>query len=453
MCFNDVTIRVEGIGKCYQIYENPQDRLKHAIVARLQRFLPLNRRSPFHYVRDFWALRDISFDVKRGEAFGIIGRNGSGKSTLLQIICGTLTPTLGTVTSNGRIAALLELGAGFNPEFTGRENVYMNAALLGLTKNQIDERFDNIAAFADIGDFIDQPVKVYSSGMYVRLAFAVIAHVDADILVVDEALAVGDAFFVQKCMRFIRRFIEEGTLLFVSHDIGAVINLCRRAVLLDHGSMQKIGSAKEVSELYHSLIAQGLQEISYTSQEPGDNQENACRALASDSVDLLSDSGDVNHALTSTVNGGFEFGAGAARIKSVGLTLHNGRTPAFFTGGEKVSLYIEALVLKELSGVIVGFVMKDRLGQVIFGDNSFLAYADKPIVVSRGVTITADFVFTMPTLFHGKYSLCIAIAEGTQDIHVQHHWINDVLIIEMVPGEMVFGLIGLKCDDVRLKLI
>ena len=194
-------------------------------------------RAPSTFFREFWALKDVSFEVKRGETVGIIGRNGSGKSTLLQIICGTLSPTGGQVETHGRVAALLELGSGFNPEFTGRENVYMNGSVIGLSRDEIDTLFDDIVAFADIGEFIDQPVKTYSSGMYVRLAFAVIAHVNADTLVIDEALAVGDVFFVQKCMRFLRKFMDEGTIIFVSHDTGAVVNLCNRAFMLNKGQV------------------------------------------------------------------------------------------------------------------------------------------------------------------------------------------------------------------------
>ncbi len=195
----DTAIKVSNLSKCYQIYEAPSDRLKQFVVPRLQRLIG---RLPKQYFREFWALKDVSFEVKKGETVGIIGRNGSGKSTLLQLICGTLSPSAGNLEVNGRVAALLELGSGFNVEFTGRENIYMNASILGLSQKEIDDRFDEIVAFADIGQFIEQPVKTYSSGMMVRLAFAVIAHVEADILVVDEALAVGDAFFTQKCMRF-----------------------------------------------------------------------------------------------------------------------------------------------------------------------------------------------------------------------------------------------------------
>ena len=236
---SDVTIRVQGLSKRYEIYDRPRDRLLQ-MLARGRR----------QYFREFWALRDVSFEIRRGETVGIIGRNGSGKSTLLQLICGTLNPTAGQIEVHGRVAALLELGAGFNPEFTGRENVFMAAKLLGLTQSQIEERFDRIAAFADIGTFIEQPVKTYSSGMYVRLAFAVNAHVDADILVIDEALAVGDAVFTQKCMRFIRSFKERGTLLFVSHDTAAVQSLCESAIWLSAGQVRAIGPSRRIAEEY-----------------------------------------------------------------------------------------------------------------------------------------------------------------------------------------------------------
>ena len=202
---------------------------------------------------------DISFDVRTGETVGIIGRNGSGKSTLLQILCGTLVPTAGAVSTRGRIAAMLELGAGFDPEFTGRENVLLNAELLGLTPRQIESRYASICEFADIGDFIEHPVKTYSSGMQVRLAFAVMAHVDADILVIDEALAVGDALFTQKCMRFLRAFKQRGTLLFVTHDTTAVLSLCDRTIWLDRGRIQMDGTSKEVCEAYLQFLFESVQ--------------------------------------------------------------------------------------------------------------------------------------------------------------------------------------------------
>ncbi|MBY4898115.1 ABC transporter ATP-binding protein [Cupriavidus sp. AU9028] len=248
MSSDDLAIHVENLGKCYQIYDRPHDRLKQSIVPRLRRMVGATPRS---YAREFWALRDVSFDVRRGETVGIIGRNGSGKSTLLQMICGTVTPTTGAIRTNGRVAALLELGAGFNPEFTGRENVYLNAALLGLTQDEVEQRFDRIAAFADIGSFIESPVKQYSSGMFARLAFSVAIHVDPEILIVDEILAVGDAAFQRRCMAKFYEVRERGcTILFVSHDQYQVKSICQRALYLDSGRQVAFGPAGRTIDLY-----------------------------------------------------------------------------------------------------------------------------------------------------------------------------------------------------------
>lgn len=249
---SEIAIKVENLSKCYQIYDQPRDRLKQFVLPRLQRLVDL---PPRQYYREFWALKDISFEIKRGETVGVIGRNGSGKSTLLQIICGTLNPTSGSSITHGRIAALLELGSGFNPEFTGRENVYLNGALLGLSKEQIDEKFDAIAAFADIGEHLDQPIKTYSSGMLVRLAFAVQVQVEPDILVVDEALAVGDALFQKRCYQRIEKLVSDGTtLLFVSHDQESVRTLTSRALLLHKGQAIDWGLSSEVVLKYRKLL-------------------------------------------------------------------------------------------------------------------------------------------------------------------------------------------------------
>ncbi|SEA43459.1 ABC transporter ATP-binding protein [Nitrosospira multiformis] len=248
----DIAIHVRNLSKCYQIYDTPRDRLRQFIAPRVQR---LAGQAPKQYFREFWALKDVSFEVRRGETVGIIGRNGSGKSTLLQIICGTLAPTAGSVETRGRIAALLELGSGFNPEFTGRENVYMNATVLGLTKEEIEARYSDIQAFADIGDFIDQPVKSYSSGMVVRLAFAVAINVAPDILVVDEALSVGDELFQRKCFSRIEAIKKSGaTILFVSHSGATIVELCARAVLLDRGEMLSSGQPKAIIAKYQKLL-------------------------------------------------------------------------------------------------------------------------------------------------------------------------------------------------------
>ncbi|WP_313916710.1 ABC transporter ATP-binding protein [Tahibacter sp.] len=242
---SEVAIRVENVAKSFAIYERPYHRL-------LQQLFP-NARRGWH--REFHALRDVSFEVRRGDTVGIVGRNGSGKSTLLQLICGTMSPTSGRIEVNGRIAALLELGAGFNPEFTGRENVFLNGTVLGLSRDDIEGRFDAIAAFADIGDFIEQPVKSYSSGMYVRLAFAVAINVTPDILVVDEALSVGDEAFQRKCFARIQRMRDDGaTVLFVSHGAGTVLELCNRAILLDRGDCLADGAPRQVISRYQQLL-------------------------------------------------------------------------------------------------------------------------------------------------------------------------------------------------------
>jgi lipopolysaccharide transport system ATP-binding protein len=241
---SETVLSVRDLGKCYRIFSQPQDRLKQALWRGRKKFY-----------REFWALKNVSFDVRRGETVGIVGRNGSGKSTLLQLICGTLTPTAGEVRIHGRIAALLELGSGFNPEFTGRENVYLNASMLGLSRDEIDARYNSIAAFADIGEFIDRPVKTYSSGMYVRLAFAVAVSVDPDIFIVDEALSVGDEAFQRKCFSRIEQLREGGaTILFVSHSASTIVQLCNRAVLFDAGEQLLTGSPKWVVSRYHKLI-------------------------------------------------------------------------------------------------------------------------------------------------------------------------------------------------------
>lgn len=249
---SDFSIRVEGLSKRYEIYAQPADRLKQMVLPRLQRAAHRPARA---YFNEFWALRDVSFDVKRGETVGIVGRNGSGKSTLLQMICGTLTPTLGSISVRGRIAALLELGAGFNPEFTGKENVRLSGLLYGLTEEELRERYDAILEFAQIGDFINQPVKTYSSGMVVRLGFAVAINVDPEILVVDEALSVGDELFQRKCFARIEAIRESGaTILFVSHAASAVVELCDHALLIDAGELLVQGTPKFVVSRYHKLL-------------------------------------------------------------------------------------------------------------------------------------------------------------------------------------------------------
>lgn len=269
---NDIVLSVRHVSKQYKLWTSPSERLRYSLLSQAHRtlraFLPKDsapltalhrRRAGLH--QEFTALQDLSFDVRRGESIGIIGRNGSGKSTLLQIIAGTLRPTTGRVDVYGRVAALLELGSGFNVEFTGRENVYLNAAILGFTKDQTDDKFDEIAAFADIGQFMDQAVKTYSSGMILRLAFAVSICVEPEILIIDEALAVGDVFFTQKCFKRLRETLDAGTtLLFVSHSMAAVQNLCGRAILLKEGAAIFEGPPEEAASRYFAVCAGGEKE-------------------------------------------------------------------------------------------------------------------------------------------------------------------------------------------------
>jgi lipopolysaccharide transport system ATP-binding protein len=252
MLSENISIKVENLSKCYNIYNQPQDRLKQSIYPKIQTLL---RKTPRMYYHEFWALHQVSFEVPKGQTIGIIGRNGSGKSTLLQMISGTLTPTNGKVHTQGRIAALLELGSGFNPEFTGRENVYMNAAILGLSKHETDLKFNDIAAFADIGEFIEHPVKIYSSGMVVRLAFAVQTMLDPDILIVDEALAVGDEKFQRKCFQRLDELKKQGTtILFVSHSGPQIIESCDKAILLEHGKRILFSDPVTTVRAYQKLI-------------------------------------------------------------------------------------------------------------------------------------------------------------------------------------------------------
>ena len=457
----DLAIVVEGVGKCYQIYERPQDRLKQALLPRLGRLIGMRSAN---YFREFWALRDISFAVARGETVGIIGRNGSGKSTLLQIICGTLSPTVGRVAVSGRVGALLELGSGFNPEFTGRENVFMNGAILGMGAEEIAAKYADIVAFADIGDFIEQPVKTYSSGMYVRLAFAVIAHADADILVIDEALSVGDVFFSQKCMRFLREFQAHGTVLFVSHDAGAVMNLCDRVFWIDDGGKAMDGPAKPVCEAYlastyghrpRSLAAQASADSAGTTQN--DTADIAMEMpvdggrLDADYFDPTLDHSHVRVFRFDPRSVGF--GDGGASIVSARLESAEGNVISHVDGGDIVRLVVLAQAHRDIPRPIIGFLLKDRLGQQLFGTNTYLdsGPAAPPIAASKNVE--AIFEFRMPYLPPGRYTVDIAIADGDFVDHVQAAWIYDGLVLESVCDTRSTGLVGIPYRAITLRSV
>jgi lipopolysaccharide transport system ATP-binding protein len=446
---SDVAIKVDKLSKCYHIYDKPRDRLKQFVLPFLWRAAGF---PPKQYYREFWALKNVSFEVRQGETVGIIGRNGSGKSTLLQVICDTLNPTNGLVETTGRVAALLELGSGFNPEFSGRENVYLNASVLGLDKREIDERFGDIAAFADIGDFIEQPVKTYSSGMTVRLAFAVIAHVDADLLVIDEALAVGDTAFSRKCMAFLRRFMDRGTVLFVSHDTAAIRGLCNRAIWLQNGEVIGDGSPKEISEAYlQSLYAE--KHVANVEKKFGipdaPTRPKQRHDMRRDFINASTLRNDIE--VMEMLAGASGFGKGGVQVTEVYLEDESGKPLSWIVGGEMVRLVVKGEVEETLESIIVGFSFKDRLGQYLFGDNTHLAHADNPVRIEAGRGFRAGFTFMMPVLRAGDYSIDIAVAEGVQADHVQRLWLHDVVALKSVASSVCSGLIGIPIEIITLE--
>lgn len=452
MFSRETAIKVENLSKCYQIYDKPHDRLKQSLLPRLRAMIG---KPPQQYFREFWALRDVSFEVKKGETVGIVGRNGSGKSTLLQMICGTVNPSSGTIRVNGRVAALLELGAGFHPEFTGRENVYMAATLYGLTQAEIGSRFERIAEFADIGDFIEQPVKTYSSGMYVRLAFAVIAHVDADILLVDEALAVGDAVFTQKCMRFIREFQKRGTLLFVSHDTAAVQNLCESAIWLSHGKVQMTGKSRGVSESYLQFTLQEVygeeaKLITVASDLPARGPTPQTSGIDPHAAPIV-DYGAVASVQDNT-NAASGWKTGRAEIQSVSLTKLSAGPEGVYEGGERVRMTVRAKAHSPLDKPVIGFLIRDRLGQDLFGENTFPFTDRTPIRIKSDTIFEGVFEFRLPMLPNGQYAVMASLADGDRYDNIQHHWMHDALIVNVTSSKVRYGLVGIPFERVELQV-
>jgi lipopolysaccharide transport system ATP-binding protein len=448
MSYRPVVIRVKNLSKRYEIYDRPSDRLKQFIFPRISKFFGKSAKT---YFREFWALKNVTFEVGKGETVGIVGRNGSGKSTLLQLICGTLSPTFGEIEVNGRVAALLELGSGFNPEFSGRENVFLNATILGLSANEISARFDAIADFADIGEFIEQPVKTYSSGMLVRLAFAVIAHVDADILVIDEALAVGDVFFTQKCMRFLRKFMETGTVLFVSHDTGSITALCNWALRLEGGALLEGGPPKMICENYLEdfYSSRGIRDQKTESIEIKKNQTYK-------KINVVAPANPLNFEnLHSDINffefneDAHSFGMGGVKILEVKMLNEYGQHQTLINSGGLVVLSILFKAIVALNNPIVGFFVRDKLGQNLFGDNTFIASSNEKIICSSDDMLEAQFHFQMPRLLAGDYSITVAVAEGTPESHIQHQWIHDALIFKST-GSLSTGIIGIHMSEIKL---
>lgn len=367
------------------------------------------------------ALRDVSFSVARGEAFGIIGANGSGKSTLLRIVAGIIQPTSGTVEVNGRLSALLELGSGFSPEFTGRENVYLNASILGLSRDETSARFETIERFAEIGDFMDRPIRTYSTGMVLRLAFAVVAHVDPEILIVDEALAVGDIAFRQRCMRRIHDLRAGGTtILFVSHESGDVKALCERCLWLDGGCMRSIGEADTVIAEYLSETVQ---------------RERRRDALPLSEPD-------------SEIAGTHRYGSGSARITNVQLATVTGEPVRVWTSNLSVVLRVTFRICEDLPVPIVGFLVRNSKGETLFGSNTMRENYPMPSIAAGNID-RVDFHFTMPELAAGRYFISVAISEGTLDEFGVCDYVEDALAID--AGGDTPGYLKLRSSSVALQ--
>lgn len=446
-------IEVVGLEKAYHIYDAPHDRLK-------QIFLGWKR----NYYRDFLALKDVNFEVLKGQSVGVIGRNGAGKSTLLQLLTGTLTPTKGSVKINGKVAAVLELGSGFNPEFSGRENIYLYASLFELKKSCIEERFQKIVDFSELGDFIDQPVKAYSSGMQARLAFSVIAHVDADILIIDEALSVGDAFFAQKCMRFLRQFQERGTILFVSHDLAAVTAFCDHAIWLEGGVVRDAGTAKDVCEKYFAQLymqhtgAEGAAAVAEVEVEDEEIEEVIEEQPEGEVIEQrIVTQGDetICKGAQEIESFGFNpqsstFGTGGAEIINVSFTSAKGRQLTVCEGGADVIVTVTAKAIHDVDLPIIGFIIKDRLGQPLIGGNTYHSYKDAPVRVRAGKRVDAAFHFKLPILAVGDYSIVGAIANGTLHEHVQLHWMHDAVLFKVVATSIDGVIVGAPLEKIIL---
>jgi ABC-type polysaccharide/polyol phosphate transport system ATPase subunit len=441
-------IVVQDLSKSYHIYDKPRDRLAQALWRGRKRFY-----------REFWALRDVSFEVPKGAALGIIGRNGSGKSTLLQLVCGTLAPTTGSVQVNGRVAALLELGSGFNPELSGRENVYLNAAILGLSEAEIRSRFDAIVAFSEIGEFLDQPIRTYSSGMVVRLAFAVSVNVDADILVIDEALSVGDARFQLKCAKAMDRLRESGkTLLFVSHDGGAIKRLCNEAMLLERGQMLLQASPNDTLNIYSKLlmddrgaeaIAEDIRAVQAKPREAlvaprfeparGGADERAALLLASE------------RAPGQVTGQEFSYGGELGRIESIVVVDEKGETRTTFTSGERARVdMLLAAGPQDLSDTIFAMVVKDLRGLEIYGTNTYFQNIPTP-AIPAGSKYRASFDLAL-NIMPGVYFLSLGWTyfQGTELKVIHRRY--DVIRLDVLPADRSIGIANCfaKIDFERL---
>ncbi|MCD6581330.1 MAG: ABC transporter ATP-binding protein, partial [Desulfuromusa sp.] len=410
------------IEKSYKLYQSPLARLKEALHPRKKR-----------YYENFYALKGVDLEILKGETWGIIGLNGSGKSTLLKIICGVIQPDCGELQVNGRIAALLELGSGFNPEYTGRQNVFFAGALADVGRAEMEGLFPEIEGFAAIGDFIDQPVKSYSSGMLMRLAFAVAVNVAPDILVVDEALAVGDARFQHKCMKKIKSFQGRSTMLLVTHDMTAVLTLCDSVAWLHEGNLVAVGEPKKIVDRYTQAVYEG-----------GASAEQA-KVLSKPEVESI--------AAVEIADDVTDFGKRGATITKVAFfSQERGAIDAVY-GGEEVTFQFWFKAATGLEKPIVGLLVKNRLGIEIFGFNSITLNTELSVVGS-GESCRVDFNFVWPKIAAGNYAISIAVADGDLESLNMHHWINDVLVVEvLLAQEHQIGMLAVDWAQVNMNSV
>ncbi len=420
---SNIAMTVDCVTKSYRLYKRNSDRIKET-------FHPFRKQ----YHKPFVALNDVSFSIKKGESVGIIGKNGSGKSTLLQILCGVLQPTSGHVSVTGRISALLELGAGFNPEFTGRENVYLSATIMGLSRDYVDNNIERIFSFADIGEYVDQPVKLYSSGMYVRLAFATAISVEPEILIVDEALAVGDIFFQQKCVAHMKEMQENATIVFVTHDMHSVTNLCERVILLDRGRIvfdgEPIDGIAKYTKLVHNERYQE-KKPSIGEAAAGPNDTPATQGVTSREE---AESGWL------TVTEDDRGGALEITILQVRVTDEKNVSKATVVKGDKVVVHLIVEASRPVADLIVGYTVKDRIGNAIFGENTCSSLPDK-FAVAKGTSLIT-YVFEWPEVYPEKYTMTFGIGEGTDPfVHKIHCWAHNIIsVAALVPGKGVHGI-------------
>lgn len=420
-----VLIEAKNLGKQYRLFDKPLDRLKEALH-------PFGRS----YHTEFYALRHLDLEVRRGEALAIIGRNGSGKSTLLKMITGIVAPTEGTLTVNGRIAALLELGAGFNPEYTGIENVFLNGTIHGLTRRQVEERLDAILAFADIGDFAQRACKSYSSGMFARLAFSAMIHFDPDILIVDEALAVGDVFFQQKCFRYMREKMAGVTKLLVTHDMASVAQLASRAIVLESGKLAFDGAPLEAIEHFTKSLHTDL----FAAEEtPAPDAHEHPAPGAEDSVDEK----------WTPVDEKSTGGARDVEISAYHVTV-DGLGPEVVKAGDLVRVAMKVRARRAIEHLIVGVSVSDKFGQNVFGVNS-LGSGHGPVQLpAGGRAIVVEFEW--PELKDGAYFLTLGLGEGLEELnHVVQCWAHNVVVLQAIPTRAIHGLFNVTMRKLTTK--